>query len=162
MPHFRVEEPPRRPAEAITFELRGEVFECAPAIPEWAGVELAAAPDDDPTETGQALVRFIFAALQPKDEDRFRDLLRRKYEPEEYETPEEGGEPVLAAAGWEPVGQEELHALVAWLATVYSDRPTMRPSSSRRGPGANGATSTDGSSLPAIRTAPAGGTGEAS
>jgi hypothetical protein len=145
----RPEQAPRQ--EPISFELRGETFECAPTVPDWAGVELAAASEDNPTEAAQALVRFILVALMPAEEGRFKELVRRKYRP-----PAEDDE------GWDPIQNPELEGLVEWLAGVYTDRPTMRPSSSQRGPSPNGATSTDASSSPVTRTGPAGGTGEAS
>lgn len=174
MPHFELAAAKREAtAEPITFALRGERFTCAPSVPDWAGVELAAADENDPTAAAQALIRFILVALVPDDEERFRELVRRKWRPRRtvpivpeieatalidgeevaatVEDPDASGPERVVDEGWEPVVREELEALVGWLAEIYTGRPSMPLSSSPDGRRTSGDGLTAGSGSRATR-----------
>lgn len=138
----------------LGFRLRGEDFQCSPVIPDWVGVELAAAREEDEEgfRSSAALRQFFHAAIHPQDQERFFTMLKRGWSPKvlapepEDPLPNEHAEAVVLDPGWEPIGTNELRFLVEWLAEQYSKRPTTPPSGSAGGRRTNGRSSGAGSS----------------
>jgi len=101
-----------RDLEPVAFQLGGERFECVPVMPAQVMFDFLAGGSST-VERFQTAVAFIVGVLvEPDGEERFRKVLDTRDDPIDYDT---------------------LSALVAWLVSTYTGRPTTRPSASPSG-----------------------------